>query len=807
MVHLIALAIGLLCAGYIPRLPTESQLIWLFSLLCVLLLVIVLIVHFLRHRFGCAWRLLIVILLIGFGCFWSWSHGARLVASQLDETLAGKDIWVRGYITGLPAEDSQRVRFFFDVESAFFDGRELPKERMPGRLRLSWYKDMSIYTVDTLIPGDLWQLKVRLKSPRGLVNPAGFDYQRWLLARGVNASGYVRMDADNKLLSTEIGQTIDRRRYLIRNEIFELPESSARALLVALALGDKSGVNPSAWKLLQDSGAVHLLAISGLHIGLIAGVGYFVVGWLARFISLMFPYRVFSPQWSLAGAVLCGAFYAALAGFTLPTQRALIMLLVGAFVIWRGCYQSVWPGWLIALCLCLFLDPLAGFDAGFWLSFLAVAALLLAMRRNYFSSKLFQFIKAQWVVFVGLLLPLIVLGLPVSLFAPVINFFAILWVGMLVVPVLLAGVAFLIAGLPGSGFLLISAQCMVEWFLVVLGRLVKSADTVAHNVPFIFKYTGEAGFILVFLMGIACLLLLVPSGRSRWLLLLAFVPLVWPAQRDTPALRLTFLDVGQGVAIVIEAGEHYGLYDTGPAWGRLKGGSKGRDPAVSTAANSVILPFLEARGISLLDKVIISHGDIDHQGGAETIFSSMPVLEWIAGEPDRLPNLITAESCHGRSWQWGEVDFSVVPLLRRPDQVGWRSNNNSCVLSIRAFNRHILLPGDIESVREQDVFSQISESVDVLLSPHHGSLTSSSTYFVQFLQPDYIVVSAGYKNRYGHPHKRVTARYRAIEAQILNTADTGAVVVEFGRDGTLEVSLARHQLGRYWHSRPDVDEL
>ncbi|BFM16348.1 hypothetical protein R50073_25310 [Maricurvus nonylphenolicus] len=580
-----------------------------------------------------------------------------------------------------------------------------------------------------------------------------------------------------------------------------MPDSAARPLLIALALGDKSGVDPLTWKLLQDSGTVHLLAISGLHIGLIAGAGYLMVGLLARLLSLRFPYFVFFQRWSLVGSVVCGCFYAAMAGFTLPTQRAMIMLVVAAVIVWQGRYQAVWFGWLLALCLCLLLDPLAGFDTGFWLSFLAVAALLLAMRRNFMTAKLFQFIKAQWVVFVGLLLPLMLLGLPVSLLAPGINFFAIIWVGMFVVPVLLLGVVlFMVA--PSVAEVVWSATAgMVEWFLLAVNWLVISTD----NLPFIYKFSGELGFLNIVLMGTACLLLLLPGLRFRWLLLIAFIPLLLPQLRQQPALRLTFLDVGQGVAVLVEVGGRRLLYDTGPVWGKpysQKLPSADRKSLAlfsRSAANSVVLPYIDFRGVDYLDKVIISHGDSDHQGGAETVFASMNTGLWLAGELERLPESISAESCHGKSWGWEGVDFKILPLPVASAGDEFKANDYSCVLSIRGYGQHILLPGDIESSREADVVGRIAGPVDILLSPHHGSLTSSSMFFVQALKPDQVVVSAGYRNRYGHPHSRVLGRYRSIGAQILNTFEMGAITVTVSRDGVVATQTAREQIARYWY--------
>jgi competence protein ComEC len=823
MVYLLALAFGLLSASYSPALPSDSQ--W-FGLLCVALflgVVFLLLSKMLLVRPGLSlsspvvicWRLTLFVLLFICGCCWSWYYGVRLIDGQLAESLVGRDMLVHGRVVGLPAEDDQRVRFFFEVERAYVDQDALSDELLPRRLRLSWYQDSGRHSKASrskpvsVVPGEYWQLVVRLKPPRGLVNPGGFDYQRWLLARGVNAGGYVRHSPLNRMQPGKSLHSIDRWRYQIRQGILALPDSTARPLLIALALGDKSGVDPLTWQLLQDSGTVHLLAISGLHIGLIAGAGYLMFGLLARLLSLRFPYAVFFQRWSLVGAVTFGCFYAALAGFTLPTQRALIMLLVAAVVVWRGRYQTVWYGWVLAFCLCLLLDPLAGFDAGFWLSFLAVAALLLAMRRNLVVAKLFQFIKAQWVVFVGLLLPLIFLGLPVSLLAPVINFFAIMWVGMLVVPVLLLGVVLFIFSASVAAVVWKVSAAMIEWFLVAIHWLLNTAD----NLSFIYKYPGELSVLYMLLMGVACLLLLVPGLRYRWLLLIAFLPLLVPQPREQPALQLTFLDVGQGVAVLIEVGERRLLYDTGPIWGRASSQKLAAEKPASSAlyirsaANSVVLPYIEFRGIGYLDKVIISHGDSDHQGGAEVVSTLLDTGSWLAGELERLPESIEAESCHGKSWSWEGVNFSVLPLPSSKGGTELAANDHSCVLSIQAFGRHILLPGDIESTREADVAGRLSEPVDVLLSPHHGSLTSSSIFFVQAIRPEHVVVSAGYRNRYGHPHARVLERYRVVGAQIFNTSETGAITVVVGRDGAIDTQAARARIARYWYRQRAVDKL
>ncbi len=544
---------------------------------------------------------------------------------------------------------------------------------------------------------------------------------------------------------------------------------------------------------MQRTGTNHLIAISGLHIGFVALCGFTLGSLLGRPLNLMF-YRVPSAWAGHGLALVLALAYSALAGFSLPTQRALVMVAAVQLALLGRRHVRPSDLLILALATVLLLDPLAGFDLGFWLSFAAVAVLLLAFVGRTPSRQPrpgASLIRSQWVVFLGLLIPLVLLTQGATLLAPLANMLAIPLVTFAVVPWLLFAAA--LAGVwPGLSGLLLR---LADWGLTALEFWLVTLDELAGEALQFQPHLDWPGLVLA---SLAVLILLLPVGLpGRWLgypaLALAFC---LPGERPPP-LRLTFLDVGQGLAVVVQTPRHSLVYDTGPRY------SDRMD-----AGGAIVAPYLRRRGVSELDAVVVSHGDNDHAGGLKGLLTAIPATRLWLGEPSRLdsgaslPESLAAlepRDCHeNRSWRWDGVRFSLL-FAGQPAEAN--SNNHSCVLLIEYAGQRLLLAGDIEREVEWRLIGRerVPEALTLLQVPHHGSVSSSTPVWVERVRPEWAVVSAGYENHLGHPHPDVEARYREQGSELLHTGELGALEFWWDEDGVMSRRSYREYQKRYWY--------
>ncbi|MCE5232996.1 MAG: DNA internalization-related competence protein ComEC/Rec2 [Mizugakiibacter sp.] len=722
-----------------------------------------------------AWRrprlLLPAIVLAGFG--WGALRADFALDARLPRALEGRDLDVVGVLDDLPRADAREARFELRVESATLDGAPLP---LRGLLRLAWYDD-----APTLAPCERWALRVRLKRPRGLVDPGGFDSERHALERGIVAVGYVRDGGARRRLAQ--GVCIDRLRARLAAAIAAaLPDDAATAhRLQALAVGDQRGLGDADWDVLRGTGTGHLIAISGLHVGL-AGV---VAAWLLRGLWWLCPAlgeRLPRPRAEAPAALLAACAYGALAGLGLPTLRTLLM--IGVVALARLSRRA--PGAAhtlgLALAAILLADPLAVLSAGFWLSFAGVAFLVLVVGRapRGWRGLAHELGAAQGVMAVALL-PLGVWFFgQSSLVGPLANLVAVPFVSFAIVPLTLLATLLLIP-LPALGVPLLHAAAALlraQWWL--LERM--AAWPGAHG------YLPEPGLAAFALASLGALWLLLPRGvPARGLGALLFLPLLWPRVALPPpgGFDAVVLDVGQGLSVLVRTRAHALLFDAGA-----------RYPSGFDLGATVAVPALHALGVRRLDVLMVSHGDNDHAGGVPAVAAAFPQARLLGSEPRRSP-LPLALCRAGQAWSWDGVRFRV--LHPRAAQPG-RGNDGACVLLVEASGGRLLLPSDIGAGVEPEVAAAAGAGPPlVLVAPHHGSRSASSAAFVAALHPRLAIVSAGWRNRFGHPHPEVLARYAAAGVPLLDTAREGALRVRFPADAApLPAESWRARSRRYW---------
>ena len=695
------------------------------------------------------------------------------VERTLDGAHAGADLVVEGRVIGLPERDGRRSRFRLQVESARAGGEPVD---LGGRVRLAWYGEDR----PALAPGQRWRLPVRLEPPRGFANPHTFDYALWLFREGIRATGYVRTGAPRARLSPA-GPSLDAVRDRLRAGLVPLlPDGPGRGVLLALALGHREHIDRDQWSVLRATGTTHLVAISGLHIGLIAWVGFRAGGLAWRLLGRARG-RCPRPVVQACTGIAAASVYAALAGFALPTVRALVMLAVALATVVLRRRARAGEGLATALVAVLLFDPLAPLGASFWLSFVAVAAILLLVTGRVGPAPRVR----RWILLqagIALALPPLLLGLfgQASLVAPAANLVAIPWVSLAVVPPTLAATALAPAWPAAAGWLFAAADSAFRplwWLLESLAAWPAAAWHAPSPPP-----------LLVALAAAGAAVLALPRGTpGRLAGAAALLPLLlWQPEPPAPgALRFRLLDVGQGLAAVVRTRDHVLVYDAGA-----------RFSADFDAGSAVVVPHLRARGIDRIDALVVSHGDNDHAGGAAAVRTTLQPRRTWSGTPYALD--FPARLCaRGQRWQWDGVEFRF--LHPSPDDA-LTGNDASCVLRVQAPGGTLLLPGDIEAPAERRVLARAaSPAADVVVAPHHGSDTSSTEGFVAAADPDWVLYPVGHRNRWGFPAPSVRARWRPAAQR--TTACSGSIAFAIHpRTGVSSPRGWRREAPRFWRA-------
>lgn len=714
------------------------------------------------------------------GCALASLHAAYSLSLQLPHELEKRENVVVGRIAGLPQHEPRRTRFVFEVDD---DTASLAQLR-GRRLRLAWYDEGqrgSDRIRDGAMPrlalkaGQRWSLPVRLRAPRGLRNPGGPDGEKYAMAQRLTGTGYVYAPNMAKRLSAARG--LEAWREAMSSRIAADASRASSRFVRALALGDTRGLSDEDWVVLRANGLTHLIAISGFHVGLVAGFFALLAGavWWSW---APLPRRWPAPTAAAVAALLGAVVYAAVAGFALPTLRTVLMIAVisGARVMRRPS-RGV-DALALAAITVLLVDPLAVLGAGFWLSFLGVAWLLWCLPRSG-GSPVRDFLSAQGVATVGLLPASVVLFGQASLAGPLANLVAVPWWSLVVVPLSLLGLLLetLCAG-AGLWFWHAAAWCFdLTW--PAFERLAGS-DLALWWLP-------EPRWFALPLALIGAFWLLLPRGvPGKGLALLLWLPLLWP-DRDLPKAgeaELLVIDVGQGLSVLVRTRAHALLYDMGPAV------HDGFD-----AGERAVVPALHALGVRRLDGAVVSHGDNDHAGGLEAVRREFPIAALFAPDGVALP--AASRGCvAGQSWRWDGVRFR---FLHPPPYFPYLANESSCVLLVEGAHGKVLLTGDVGEVVERDLVRRygVALKADVVVVPHHGSAGSSDAGFVEATAPRFALISSGHGNRFGHPKPEVVARWRRAGAETRDTAADGALRVGL-RERGIHAETRRDAQRRLW---------
>lgn len=713
------------------------------------------------------------------GFMWALYFANSILSWTLQKEIEGKPLTVSGYITSLPVTDQFGTRFEFNIKKI---KNENYIEHPNIMVRLSWHHKKESLPVKLKV-GDKWQFLVKLKRIHGLRSPGAFDFEAWALQKKIRASGYIIESANNILLSSHTYRyPIATLRQLLAIKIAtHLPSSTTSPWLMALIVGERNGISQQDWQVLRNTGTNHLMAIAGLHIGIMAGLAHWCVSWGWRRIPWL-TLRIPASQAGACAALLIAVSYSALAGFSLPTQRACIMLTVFIMTILAKRNIGAWYAWSIAMLCVLLINPLSVLTESFWLSFATIALIIYGMSQRLLPSGIWwKWGRVQWVIGFGLIPITLILFQECSFISFVANSIAIPWLSFLILPFCFLSAIFLFVSPNIGACCLLIADKSLSALWVFL--------TWMASMPYASWQIVIPNLSTFFLMSVGFILLLLPAGvPGRWMGLIWLLPVITykPIKPDEGDFWLTVLDVGQGLSAIVQTKNHLLVYDTGPNLNDH-----------FNMGESIVLPYLRSIAAKKIDSLVISHGDNDHIGGASVIMKSLPVMDIMTSVPD---HFASARYCiAGATWQWDGVHFTILYPMEDDLDFG---NDSSCVLRIHNRNQSVLLTGDIEKYAERNLLARIPQRLksDIIIAPHHGSKTSGLENFIAAVQPKIVIYATGYRNRYHFPHQSVIRAYDKIHASSFNTVDSGTLHFKMKQsESTFHPEQYRIANKKYWH--------
>lgn len=824
--------LAIVSALFWPVLPSVHILLWL----CIIFIALAALLYRLKSRtcisayvkaLALAHGILFGIIIFASHClptaYWAEYFSSD---SSLDSSLenaarnAGAEHSIKGRVITLQPYAQGKINFTLRVHE--LNGEAIAWPFRPN-IRLAWYRPQL-----ALQQGDFIHAKVKFKALHASLNVGAFNYQRWMWSKNISARAYIK-----QVIEHESKPSLRAEYYHSLSRQFADESLSQGSAILALLFGHK-GFSDEFWLSLRQLGLSHLFAISGLHIGLAAAFAYILALSFCRLLQvcivavraetvdlklltkqaryqqwLLWWQRYFPLFFSFAVA-LC---YAALAGFAIPTLRALLALTLLYTV--RALDLAISRTQLLLLCIAcvLFVSPLAILSYGFWLSLCAVVCILYTVWRfNWHGKKqrswyqklgyyLFALLRLQLLLLL-LMLPLQILFFSgTSILAPLANLLAIPLFSFVIVPLLL------LALLMHSLDIAYSVHCFD-----LVNKLLSALWQVLSYLPQQRAWFSLSENNLVFFAIVAafCLLLLIPTERLhhrfKSVVLGLFVALLLTMALSNktkgggelngasqPTWSATVLDVGQGLSVVVEQEQAFLLYDVGA---KYKSGF--------SWARQVLLPYLQHRGLSsnvtergFLAHLIISHSDNDHSGGLDAVINEYDIGQWVSGESE----LTGGRACTDATEQWGALTLRFFQGEQKLKNKHENNNNNSCVLLIHDGVNALLLPGDIEKQQEHKLVERYQKQLQaqVLIAPHHGSDTSSSQVFINAVKPQLTVFSAAYQNAWGFPAKAVVQRYKNSGVQQYNTAELGMIEIHFSDE--IRVSSYRQDLAPFWYNQ------
>ncbi len=783
----------------LPQLPSVSGLLGMVAVLVLTLFFAQYHSRFLKsfHVSTLLHRSLIAVCAFLFGLSWASGFALWRMSDELPHTWEQKTIVIVGVVASLPEATEHGTRFQFDVEKVL-----TPHAIVPRHISLNQYSNHQYDTKQESTPeelnqfhaGERWQLAVRLKRPHGTQNPHGFDFESWALSENIRATGSIKTKAGLKKLKYFVWKPkyiVEHLREKVQQRINKVfGDKSYSGIIQALVIGDDSQIAVDDWQVFLRTGTSHLMSISGIHITMLAGLAFGLTGFIWRR-SPKLVMRLPTRKAATLAGVITALLYTLIAGFSVPSQRTLYMLMVFAIALWSGRQLVITQVLAIALFIVVIFDPWAVSSPGFWLSFGAVAMLGFALGARIGQLHWLKVaLQTQWAVTIGMLPLLLVMFNQTSIISPFANAFAIPLISFVVTPLALLG-----SFLPIDAALNLSYQALNACMVALKWLNQLPIVTWQQHAPPVWT-------LLPAMIGVIWLLL--PRGfPMRWLGLIGFMPmlLIQPVRPMMGDMKVTVLDVGQGLSVVVQTATHTLLYDTGPTYGTQ-----------ADAGSRIAVPFLRGAGVKKLDGLIVSHSDNDHSGGMQSVIALMPIT-WLASsftpEVEAVKSIKKLSCFAGQRWIWDGVEFEMLhPGFESYGDSMLKDNNRSCVVKVTSHAGSILLTGDIEKEAELELLNRDVTKLnsDIIIAPHHGSKTSSTSDFIAALAPSVTIFTTGYLNRFGHPKPLIVERYQTLNSLMYRSDYDGALTLDFkagtypnlNSEPNISITSWRTQNRRYW---------
>lgn len=709
------------------------------------------------------------------GFLWAEWQAHHLLSIKLDKNMEEKTILITGTIVTLPKVEEKIAHFEFELTNIEWADISIAKNM---RVKLSWYHPDIPLNV-----GGRYQFYARLKRIHSCQNPGTFDQEAWYLQHGIRAQGYIVQNQQNQLLvNNRFTMPIQQLRQYLQYYIYKLlPASETAPWLMALMIGERSQIPPHHWDILRRTGTNHLMAIAGLHLGFIALITHFIFNkiwrWWPRGL-LLIP----AQQVAILGAVVSVLFYSALAGFSIPTQRASLMFIIFSYATFMKSSINPWQSWSLALFIIILIQPLSVLSEGFWLSFATLALLIFHMRGRLAPQGMWwNWGRAQWIIGLGLIPFTIYFFHEFPLLSFVANLIAIPWLTFTILPFTFISTVLILIHPAWASCFLAFADKNLSLLWIFLTWVAKCPSFSWQ------QFYPTMNLLLASMIG-STLLLLPHRTPGRIMGLFWMLPLWFysPQLPKNGELWLTLLDVGQGLSVVVQTKHHMLLYDTGPKYSEQFNMGK-----------HVVVPFLRSIKTNNIDMLVISHGDNDHIGGASSVMEAFNVNEIKTSVTERFKFKNTSLCLEKEKWQWDNINFEFL----YPDKSNLNlGNDSSCVLLIDNGTQQILLSGDIEKWAERRMLKKNKLSpTAILVAPHHGSKTSGLRKFMETLRPQIVLYAVGYRNRYHFPHPSVVKSYKQIESQQLDTSTSGAIQIKLSqKEASIKPESFRNQHHHYW---------